>query len=448
MKASQWIKFYTVLIIIVVAAFLAVHGFSMARDFNVSGSSFTLKSAKDSRFGIDIKGGAYMVFYPDETTVNLNSVTDAQLESSKQVIRNRLDGQALFDADITIDNVNKRIIVEIPATGDMTTFDAQTYIKLIGTTAQLTFREVDETKKDASGKYLPLDDKIILTGADITGATAQRNTTTGSWDVALDFTTEATAKFSEATGRLVGKPIAIFMDSQLISAPNVQDKITTTSASITMKNTDPKEAQDLAATIRSGSLPFKLVPKQVQSISPLLGQGALDVAVLAGLIALLGVIIFMILYYRFMGFVASICVIGLVSILLLCISWPGITLTLPGIAGIILTIGMSVDANVIIYERIREELRDGRTLLMAIQVGYKRGFTAILDGHVTTMISSAALFVFGSGAIKGFATTLFIGIVLSFVISIFFSRIIMQTFASLKPFKKIWMYGMKRRTVL
>jgi preprotein translocase subunit SecD len=447
MRASQWIRFYLVLIIIVVAAFLALHGFSTTRDLNITGTNFSIPAASDSRFGIDIKGGAYMVFYPD-ASVDINLVTDAQLESSKQVIRNRLDSQALFDADITVDNVNKRIIVEIPATGDMSTFDAQTYIQLIGTTAQLTFREVDSTKVDANGNYLPLPDKIILTGADIANATAQRDTKTGSWDVALELTSSAASKFSEATGRLVNKPIAIFMDSQLISAPNVTQQITGGQASITMNSTDPKEAQDLAATIRSGSLPFKLVPKQVNSISPLLGQGALDVAVLAGLIAFLGIIIFMMSYYRFMGFVASICLTGLVSILLLIISWSGITLTLPGIAGIILTIGMSVDANVIIYERIREELRDGRTLMSAIEVGYKRGFTAILDGHVTTMISSAALFFFGSGAIKGFATTLFIGIALSFIISIFFSRIIMQTFASFKPFKKIWLYGMKRRTVL
>jgi preprotein translocase subunit SecD len=263
-------------------------------------------------------------------------------------------------------------------------------IQDIGKTAELTFREVDETQKDASGNYLPLDDKIILTGKDVENATVQTDPRTNSPVVSLKLYKEGAKKFAEATTRLVGKPIAIFMDKQIISWPTVNEPITNGEAVINGQRS-AEEASRLAAEIRSGSIPFALEVKQFSSISPTLGANALNVGVNAGIVALIVICLYMILYYRLPGILAAIALIGHTVIQLLFISWSGLTLSLPGIAAIILSIGMGVDANVIIFERVREELRSGKTLRSAIDVGFKRAFAAVLDGNVTTLISAVHL---------------------------------------------------------
>jgi preprotein translocase subunit SecD len=200
---------------------------------------------------------------------------------------------------------------------------------------------------------------------------------------------------------------------------------------------------DLAATIRSGALPFKLVPKEINSITPTLGEGALRVAIQAGIVSFILVFLFMAIYYRLPGLMAGIALIFLVAALLLIMSSTGITLTLPGIAGIILTLGMGVDANVIINERIREELGSGKSLKAAIEGGYKRAFTSILDSNVTTLITVVVLYVMGTGVIKGFAHTLGYGIVISFISSVLLSRMLITSISRMKFAKDKRLYGVK-----
>ena len=199
----------------------------------------------------------------------------------------------------------------------------------------------------------------------------------------------------------------------------------------------------MANYIKYGALPFAMTAKEINSITPILGESALNVTLRAALVAFILVILFMMIRYRLPGIVASIALIGLVASEIFWISAFNASITLPGIAGIILTIGMGVDANVIIYERIKEELRRGIGLQEAIDIGFKRAFSAILDANVTTLISGGALYIVGSGPIKGFALTLIIGVIMSFFTAIIVVKFILKALASVKVFKNKWLYGVK-----
>ncbi|HBN82398.1 MAG TPA: protein translocase subunit SecD, partial [Clostridiales bacterium] len=255
-----------------------------------------------------------------------------------------------------------------------------------------------------------------------------------------DMTSEGAQKFAEATARMRQQKIAIFLDDVLITAPEVNDTITDGQAYIT-GSFDAKGAADLAATIRSGALPFKLIPKEINSITPTLGESALKISIQAGIIAFILIFLFMTIYYRLPGLMAAIALLFLVTSLLVVMATAGITLTLPGIAGIILTMGMGVDANVIINERIKEELTAGKTLKASIEGGFKRAFTSILDGNVTTLITAVVLYVMGTGVIKGFAVTLTYGIVLSFISSVVMSKALIVNVSKMKFSKDRRLYG-------
>ena len=501
MKTSKKVKFVATLVIIFLMMYLAMFGFH-SDDLGIYQVDVNINRAMDARFGIDINGGAYMLFYPEG--VELADVTNAEIDSATQVIRRRLDDRNLFDAIVRPDYTNTRIIVEVPARGELTEeFDAGYYIDLIGQTAALTFRDMgdltgghdnifvaesesattsDENENEEEsesatptdeygdedesengvengvddelenllanmqGNEMPPDEAIILTGADVRNAGTMMGER-GESVVTLSLHSEGAERFAEATARLAPTQgiIGIFLDDVMISAPAVQSHITGGEATITAPNQTAAEARQLASLINAGALPFRLVPRQVNATSPLLGRGALQVAIWAGIIALAGVALFMLLYYRFLGLIAAVAITGLIAAMLVIIATTGISLTLPGIAGIILTIGMGTDANIVISERIREELRDGKTLRTALDIGYKRGFTAVFDGNITTIGTAAVLWYFGSGPIRGFATTLMLGVALSFVFNVWFARVISSTCADWKPFKKQWLYIPKRR---
>lgn len=429
MRGKNGVKFLLVIVVIGILTYLGLQGATIG--------DFKIPSAYDIRPGIDIQGGVHATLYAMKQ--DGSKPTDKELESAKVVIGKRLDGKGVMDRNITIDKVNSRIIVEIPFKKGETDFNPQTAIDEIGKTALLTFQEVDESKVDKNGNYLPTN-KIVIEGKMVNDAKPETNSQTGQIDVGLKLNDEGAKKFDEATARLIGKKIAIFMDDQLISAPVVQSRISGGSAVITGQRT-AQEAGELAATIRSGSLPFKLEAKEVNSISPTLGEGALKVSVSAGVLAFILVCLFMLAYYRLPGILANIALLAHTMIQLLVISWLGWTMTLPGIAGIILTIGMGVDANVIIFERIKEELRNGKTLRAAIDVGFKRAFTAILDANMTTLISAVVLFIFGTGPIQSFAYTLGLGVLLSFVTAVTVSRIMLKSVSDLDVAKHHWLYG-------
>lgn len=436
MRGNNGVKFFTVILVIGLLTYLALCGATVF--------GFKIPSAYDINLGIDVKGGVHAVLLGKHNDGSLP--TEKEMDTAKMIIMNRLDGQGITDKNITTDNATGRIVVEIPWKQGEKDFDPQKTIDDAVKTAFLTFREVDSTKVDKSGEYLPLDDKIILQGNDIVDAQPELDQQNGGYEVSLKLSDAGAKKFAEATARLVGKPIAIFMDSKLISAPNVQTAITDGSARITLGSSDPTssklEAKNLASTIRAGALPFQMESVEVNSISPQLGQNALNVSVQAGMVALILVWVFMLLYYRLPGMLANIALLAHTVIQLLVISWLNMmNLTLPGIAGVILTIGMGVDANIIIFERIKEEIRNGKTLRAAIDVGFKRAFSAILDANMTTLISAIVLYIFGYGPLKGFAYTLGLGVVLSFLTAVVVSRIMLKSVSDLNIAKHHWLYG-------
>lgn len=435
MRGSNAVKFFSILVIIGILTWITAFG---------SFLGFDIPGAKDIRPGIDIQGGVDAKLYAVTEDGSMPSKED--LEAAKIIIGKRLDAKKVYDKIITTDPQKGYILVQIPhKKGEA--FDPQKSIEEIGRTALLTFQEVDETKKSAEGAYLPTG-KIVLQGTDIEDASAELSQE-GGYEVGLKLTSEGSKKFSEATGRLIGKPIAIFMDDELISAPNVQSQITTTTARITLGGTSKEaqkdEATELAGLIKSGSLPFKLVAKQVNNISPTLGANALKVSIDAFAVAFILICLFMIFYYRLPGLIASIALLLHTVMELLALSWIHITVTLPGIAGLILTIGMAVDANVIIFERIKDEMKNGKTLHAAIDVGFKRAFSAILDGNVTTLIAAAVLLKFGTGPIQSFAYTLAIGVILSFLTAVTATRIMMKAISDLDIAKHPWLYGVSMR---
>jgi len=438
MRGRNAVKFFSILIITGILAWIAAFGSILG---------FDIKGVSDIRPGIDIQGGVDAKLYA--VTEDGSIPSKADLEAAKIIIGKRLDSKSIFDRVLTTDTQKGYVLVQIPhKKGEA--FDPQKSIEEIGKTALLTFQEVDESKKDAAtGNYLPTGKNVIV-GSDVKEATAELSQQDGSFYVALKLYPDGAKKFSEATGRLVGKPIAIFMDEDFISAPNVIQQISGGEATITVGGTNGSDAQqaeakELAGLIKSGSLPFKLVAKQVNNISPTLGSNALAVSIDALVVAFILICMYMIFYYKLPGLIAAIALFLHTILELLALSWLEIIVTLPGIAGLILTIGMAVDANVIIFERVKEELRSGKTLRMAIDVGFKRAFTAVLDGNVTTLIAGVVLWKFGTGSIQSFAITLIIGVVLSFITAVTASRIMLISVSDLDIAKHHWLYGVRAK---
>lgn len=445
MKGSSGVKAFVVVLIIGILTFVTFAGISIeAWEFEIK----KITDIESIRYGIDIRGGIRATLTAPKDV----NPTEDELEAAKEIINKRLDSKYIYDRSVSIDKVNKRIIIEIPWKKDEKNFDPQKSIDDLGETAMLSFAEVDETRINAeNGKYELIKEKIILQGNEVVSAKPEVDPNTGRSHVRLYLSDEGAKKFEEATGRLIGQKIGIFLDEVEFSSPVVNGKISgKDQAIITLNNPDSKaeavEAKELAATIRSGALPFELNAVEVTSISPLLGQSALGVTAYGGFVALILVLLFLLLYYRLPGIVASIALVGQMVTILLFISLTNMSLTLPGIAGLILTVGMSVDANVIIYERIKEEMRGGKTVQAAIDAGFNRAFTAIFDGNLTTLIVAVVLYLLGTGPIQSFALTLSLGVVLNFIFAIFVTKTILRAIAAPAALKKPWLYGVKGGT--
>lgn len=424
-------KLYLVLAVIALFTVLAILGAGTAENRVVKGAS-------DIRTGIDIRGGINAILVPvyPEGTDNPDVIQD--LNTAKEILTVRLDAKGVFDKNLNIDTTNQRIILEIPWAQNETNYDPQAALRELGSTARLTFQEVDESKIDENGDPLPTG-KIIMDGGLVDDADFGMDNETNSYSVFLTLSKEGQTAFAEATGRLINQRIAIFMDDTNISAPRVSTRIDSANARITGTFT-MEEAKSLADRIRSGALPCKLETVSVDSISPTLGRGALDVTLLAGLLAYILVCLYMIFIYRLPGLVAAIAVTGMVALQVLLLANLNISLTLPGIAGIILSVGMGVDANVVISERIREELRAGKTFRSAVDAGFNRAFVAVLDSNITTLIAAGALYFLGTGPIRGFGLTLGLGVLVSFLSAVTASRIMLRHVSVLPFARKKWLY--------
>lgn len=424
-----------------------------------------IKGASDIRFGVDIKGGVNVTFTPSDGY----DASEEQLDAAQSVIENRLVGLNVTDYEIYIDQNDDSIILEFPWKSDESDFDPEAAIEEIGTTAYLAFREGDSS-----------DGELILDGSMVESASAGYGQTSSSGSdneffVSLSFNNEGALAFGEATTKLAEDEgvISIWLDDDCISVATVRTAITDGSAIIT-GNFDQETAVALARQINSGALPFALSVDSYSTISPTLGENSLRAMVLAGCIAFALIFAIMTFVYRLPGFLASIALLGQVAATLAFVSgyfpvFPSFTLTLPGIAGIILAVGMGVDANVITAERIREELHSGKSLDGALKAGFQRGLAPIIDGNITIIIVSAVLmgafgptdgffaklfapvfFAFGAstaGTIYAFGYTLLTGVILNFVFGVFFSRIMIRGAAAIKYLRKPWLFGAPKNGV-
>lgn len=394
--------------------------------FGIKIGNFSIKGADQMRFGIDIRGGVEATYEPRDLG---RAPTASELEAARAIIETRMDAKNITDRDVTVDQSNGKVIVRFPWKSDEADFDPQKAVSELGETAKLTFRDPDGS--------------IILEGTDVTKSAAQLSPNSNDPLVALELSSAGAEKFAEATARLVGQNITIFMDENLVSSAVVLSPITGGHAQITHLNS-LQEASQLADQINSGSLPFSLVVNNCNIISPTLGSSALAVMILAGKIAFALVCLFMLFYYRLPGIVACIALLLQVTGQLLALSVPQFTLTLPGIAGLILSVGMGVDANIIISERIKEELNDGKTLTRAIDAGFERAFSAVFDGNITVIIVAIILIILGSGSMLSFGYTLLCGVIMNFIAGVTASRLMIRSLSNFKGLRRPQFFGARR----
>ncbi|PKM80946.1 MAG: protein translocase subunit SecD [Firmicutes bacterium HGW-Firmicutes-14] len=359
--------------------------------------------------GLDLQGGVHVVLEAVDTPEA--PVTPDSIDRVKAVIENRVNQTGVKEPLIQKEG-SRRLIVELAGVKD-----TQEAIDMIGRTAQL--------------KFVTADGKLVLTGQDLKNAQAATRPDNNQPYVALEFNPEGQKKFAQATTEIVNKYpnpedpkriIAIMLDEEVLTAPMVKEAITTGGAEISGGYEDLKAANGDAILLRSGALPVKLEKVAVQSVGPTLGADSLAKSSKAGIIGIVIILLFMIGFYRLPGVIANITLVVYMFLVLGILAALNATLTLPGIAGFLLSIGMAVDANIIIFERLKEEIREGNSLRRSIEAGFSRAFTTILDANTTTLIAAAVLYYFGTGAVRGFAITLSIGILSSMFTAVTLTR--------------------------
>ena len=399
MKKSL-IKLVIVAMLIVVAAFLALNG------LHIPGKSSYLKPVGEAiSLGLDLRGGVSTEYIATDTSMdNYESL----LEGTVSALRTRLTNAGFTEATVAIQG-RDRILVEIPDVED-----PEQVAEIIGTPAHLEFR-------DPNGN-------VVVEGKDITAAGVQyANDSQTEYGVGFTLNAEGTKAFADATRQFMGQAISIYLDDELVSAPTVQAVITGGNGIITSSNSSSQQesyewAANLAMLIQSGALPMDIAEVETRAISATLGAEAINGAVIAGIVGLILVLAFMLIMYRLPGVAADLALLIYVLIVFYALAISGVQLTLQGVAGILLGIGMAVDANVVIFERFREELREGRTPLNAVKFGFRNAGRAVLDSNVTTLIAAIVLMIFGTGTIKGFAITLTISVVVSLFTAVVVTR--------------------------
>lgn len=468
MKRVRKPVFFIVALLILLFTYASIFGI---KGKNGDNTITYIKGVNDIRWGIDINGGVEATFTP----VTSAKPTNQQMDSAESIIKTRLIGENITDYEVYTDYNNSRIIVRFPWKNDEKDFDPQKSIEELAATAQVTFREGNEyttqtTGSDGKPVYKTpkgtTASNIILQGNEIEFAkpamTQDKDTGKSTYVVSLKLSDAGKQKFAAATTRLVGKTISIWMDDTMISYPTVKQAITGDQCEIDggSDGFTAAAASTLANKINAGALPFKLTIPTSNTISPTLGKSSLNAMSIAGIIAFSLVAVFMILVFRLPGFVAVISLLGQVALSFAAVSGffafqHSFTLTLPGIAGIILSIGMGVDANIITATRIKEELWAGRTLDTAITRGDDNSFWAIFDGNITVIIVALILMlVFGpknilsfwfgpstTGSIYSFGYTLLIGIIGNFIFGVLTTRQMTRALSGFKFARNKWLYG-------
>lgn len=367
--------------------------------------------AQKIRLGLDLKGGSHIVLECIDTPEA--PLDEDSVKRVVEVVRNRIDQLGVTEP-VILRQGERRVLVQLPGETD-----PQRAVELIGKTALLEF-------KDETGKTL-------LTGATLKNAQVQYDRF-GRPTVSISFNEEGAKLFGQATTVNVGKPIGIYLDGNLISNPVVQEPILKGDAQITGRFT-LDEAQNLAILLRAGALPVKVEVIEQRSVGPSLGRDSIRLGIRAAIIGLILVFIFMLLYYGWMGLLADIALVCYALFTFALMAALQATLTLPGIGAFILSVGMAVDANVLIFERIKEEYRSGKTWRAAIQAGFDKAFKTILDSNITTLIAAVLLFFIGTGSIKGFGVILSLGILCSMFTGIWVTRALVDLLAPKPTFK-------------
>ena len=462
-RVAKPVFFIVALLIIALScmAFFGVHGRN--GDIPVT----YIKGLNDIRWGIDIKGGVEATFSPADGV----QATREDMESAKAIIELRMVNNNITDYELYADYDNGKVIVRFPWKEDETDFDPEAAVEELSATALLTFREGGEyetTEVGSDGQPIyktpagTTAENVIMDGKDVVSAKAgmiQDDNGAQQFVVDLEFNDEGRELFGEATSRLVGQTISIWMDDIMISAPTVNAVITDGKASIT-GNFTAATASELAAKIQGGALPFALQTSNFSTVNPTLGMKSLDAMVMAGVIAFALIAVFMIVMFKIPGVAAVLSLVGQLAITFAAISgyFPFVnsfTMTLPGLAGIILSIGVGVDANIITASRIKEELGTGKTLDGAIQKGCSNSLWSIVDGNITILIVAIMLIgVFGpsnilskifgestTGAIYSFGYTLLVGVIGNFIMGVFCSRLMIKSLSGFKPLRKKWLFG-------
>ncbi|WP_196594063.1 protein translocase subunit SecD [Pectinatus sottacetonis] len=354
------------------------------------------------RQGLDLQGGTHVVLEGVDTPQA--KVNDDAMNRVVKIMENRVNAMGLTEPIIQREG-QRRVIVELPGVKN-----PDKAINILGKTAMLEFRDEDGN--------------TVLTGTDLKDAREETDQQ-GQNLVSLEFSPEGAKKFAKLTEENVGRTISILLDGKVLTAPRVNEPITGGKAVIT-GNRSLEEAHNLALLLRSGALPVKVKIIETRTVGPTLGQDSKDKSEFAFTIGVGAVVLFMLFFYRVSGFIADISLMAYVLILLFALKMLNATLTLPGIAGIILSVGMAVDANVLIFEHFKEEIRSGKTLRWAMDSGFKRAFTTIFDSNLTTIIAAVVLFFFGTGPIRGFAITLGLGVILSMFTAITMTQYLLK----------------------
>lgn len=367
--------------------------------------------------GLDLQGGVSVVMEIQE-----EEVSKEDLEKTKEQLSLRVNKLGVAETVVSTEG-DRRIRIDIPSQ-----VDSGEIVESLNKTGELTFKN-------------PKGD-VILSGNDVKKATATTDEN-GMPQVALELNEEGTKKFADATKEYLGQSISIYMDDDVLTSPTVSSVITNGSAVIT-GSSSVEEAKRLAGLINAGALPVTVKAASVKTVGAQLGEEALPNALKAALVGIALVFAFMIIYYRIPGAIACIVLVFFISIILFLFGEVGVTLTLPGIAGVLLTIGMAVDANVLIFERIREELRKGMSVRSSVEKGFENATSSIMDSNITTIIAALVLYFLGSGTVKGFAITLLIGIVVSLFTALVVTKFLMNRAVEMGLLTKLSQFRVKR----
>jgi preprotein translocase subunit SecD len=370
------------------------------------------------RQGLDLKGGVYVVLEAVDTPEA--PVTEERVKQAMAIIENRVNAFGVAEPIIQLQGT-RRIIVELAG---VTNPDEA--VRNLIKTAYLEFKTEDG--------------KTVLTGRQLKTALESTNPQSGQPEVNLEFEPDGAKIFADVTAANIGKKIFIVLDGVVVQSPTVREAIPSGKAQIS-PYASLEEAHNVAILLRSGALPVKVEVMEKRTVGPTLGADSLSKSITAGLIGIIAILLFMIGYYRVPGLVANLTLIIYTLIVLLIFAGLHVTMTLPGVAGFLLSMGMAVDTNIIIFERLKEELWAGKTLRSAIDAGFKRAFVAVLDSHMTTLIAGMILYYFGTGPIKGFGITLSIGVIASLFTAVAMTKWILQLVAGSNKVHNLKLYG-------